>query len=433
MRILAFLGFLVVYAAWIWASNAVTNLAKREILSNKTFWPAELNILLLLAALFTFIFVLSGYFNWSLVGAFFGAAQIGVVLTAILDGLLGSTTSKWGPRAVWAGGEFGMKHAPLTLGIIATTMLFVIAYPVAAGISYFGLPSEEVPARIFQYSVSVVFLAGYPLLLFVLIGTLVSENLDEATRTRFFVCQLSGLVPNALWVALLFWSFGIAGNEQKLSVANVSLEFSPPLLAVLIGFFVLTVLIPYLIGAQRAKQWRTMLLEARKSWMVKLVDILESPAGSLYLTRLAALNADLDNEIAKFAGGDLMIAAGIKIDRGVIPIGMEEIVPAYQLARGEDPRFKHLALLGQMSEKIDEVRTDLGKLVTERDLEKAAKEWIKYLHPRLAELTKELDQAGKTRTPALLIFSSAIVPIISVVLSEFAKWVWTYFSKSLPQ
>lgn len=423
MRILAFLGFLVVYVAWLWASNFLMKRVKQSILVNETFWSAELSNLLGLAAIFSFIFILSGYFDWRLVAAFFVAAQIGVVMSAILGGLLGSATSKWGARSAWAGAEFAMKHTLLMLGIMGLAMLIVIAYPVAAGISYFGLSVAEVPVptRIFQYTLSMLFLVGYPLVLFVLIGALVSENLDEETRTRFFINQLSTLVPNALWIALLFWSFGIAGDGQKLSVGSVPLDLSPLLLGVLIGFFVLTVLIPYFIGAQRAKQWRTTLLEKQISWMGKVEDILESPASSVYLPKLAALQDSLDQEIAEFPRTDPMIAACIQIDQGVISQELEEMAPAYRLARDYDPRFRHLDWLRKMSEKIGEVRADLGKLVTEADMEKAASEWTNYLHPRKLELRKELGQAGKTRTAAVLMVSGFITPIFSGVLSEFAK------------
>lgn len=433
MRILVFIGFLVVYAAFIWAATSLLKRTKYAILANKTFWLTQVTNLLALGTLFAPVFVLSGYFNAGLLAAFWGASQIGVVLAAILGGLLGSATSKWGAHTQWAGGEYGVKHVPLTLGLMVLNLLALIAYPVAAGISYFGLSVAELPIPIFQYTLCALFLGGYPLLLLFLIGALVSENLDEGTRARFLVNQLGALVPNALWVALVFWSFGIAGTGQKLSIGGVSLALSPLLIGVLIGFFVLTVLIPYLIGAQRAKQWRATLLESRQSWMAKLEDILEIPAGSLYLPKLSTLQGSLDQEIAEFAASDPMIAYGIQIDQGVIPPAVKDIVPAYQLVRDLDPRFKHLDWLRQISGKISEIRADLGKLAIEPDLEKAAKEWTKYLHPRKEELNKELSRTRKTHTPALLIFSGTIVPVFSVVLSKFAEWLWAYFSKSLPQ
>lgn len=433
MRILVFIGFLVVYAALIWAATILSKRTKCIILTNKTFWFAQGTNLLALGTLFAPVFVLSGYFNAGLLAAFWGVSQIGVVLAAILSGLLGSATSKWGARAQWAGGEYGIKHVRLTLGLMALNLLAVIAYPVAAGISYFSLSVVELPIPIFQYTLCALFLEGYPLLLLFLIGALVSENLDEETRTRFLVNQLGALMPNALWVALVFWSFGIAGAGQKFNIGSVSLELSPLLIGVLIGFFVLTVLIPYLIGAQRAKQWRAALLESRQSWMAKLEDILETPDGSLYLPKLSTLQNSLDREIVEFDAGDPMIAYGNKIDQNVVPPEVKDIVPAYQLARNLDPRFKHLDWLRQTSGKIGEIQADLGKLATKPHLEKAAKEWMRYLHPRKAELNEELSRTRKTHTPALLIFSGTIVPIFSVVLSKFAEWLWAYFSQALPQ
>jgi hypothetical protein len=433
MRILVFIVFLVVYAGFMWVASALSTHTTRAMLVNKTFWNTQLTIFLGFGMLFTFVFVLSGYFNARLLAALFGASQIGVLLAAILGGLLGSATSKWGAHGQWAGGEFGIKHVPLTLGLMVLTMLIFIAYPVLAGISYFGLPAGDLPVRIFQYTLCVLFLGGYPVLLLILIGVLVSENLDEETRTRFLVNQLASLVPNALWVALLLWSFGIMGAGQDLTIGSVSLALSPLVIAVLISFFLLTVLIPYLIGAQRAKQWRTTLLKKRQSWMEKLEDVLETPAGSLYLPKLFTLQQSIDQEIEEFVASDPMIAYSIQIDQGVIPPTVKAIAPAYQLARDLDPRFKHLDSLRLISGKISEIRADLGKLATEQALEKAAKDWTKYLHPRKEELSKELSLTKKTNTPALLILSGVIVPIFSVVLSEFAKWLWGYFSKSLAQ
>jgi hypothetical protein len=382
--------------------------------------------------LLVFVFLLSGYFSPLLLVALFGASQVGVVLAAILSGLIGSATLPWGARAQWAGGEYAFKHVPLTLGLTGLTLLSFVAYPVVAGISYFGLPADELPARIFQYTLCVLLLSGYPLQLFFLIATLVSENLDEETRARFLVTQLASLVPNALWVALIFWSFDVQSAGQKVTIGDVSLTLSPLLIGVLIGLFVLTVLIPYLIGAQRAKRWRTTLLENQQSWIEKSKDILEAPAGSLYLPKLDTLQKGIDQEITEFVASDPMIADGIQIDQGTVPAGLESLASPYRLSRDLDPRFKHLDSLRKLSEKIKEMRTDLSGLAAEPDIKRAAKEWMKYLRPRKEELSKELARTKKTRTPAFLISSVIIAPIMSAVLSEFASALWDYFFTSSP-
>jgi hypothetical protein len=170
------------------------------------------------------------------------------------------------------------------------------------------------------------------------------------------------------------------------------------------------------------------LLERRKKWMEKLKDILETPSGSVYLPKLAALQKSLADEATQFAESDPMIPLGIQIDAGVVPKQAEAIAPAYRLTRDQDPRFQHLELMREMSVKIGEIEADLA---TEQDLEKAAKEWTKYLRAREGALNKDIAQARKTRTPALLILSGLLVPIFSVILAEFAKWLWGYFSKTV--
>ncbi|HEX2060231.1 MAG TPA: hypothetical protein VHK90_05785 [Thermoanaerobaculia bacterium] len=432
MRILAFIGFLLVYATWLAATMWLQHMTRRALLKSNNFWVSELNLVLNLVAIFAFVYLLSGYFNWWLIAALFAATQAGVVLAAILNGFVGSTTGRWGPRVMWAGAEFGMTHQPVAAGALLLSLLITVGYPIVIGVTYFRSRASELPAHIFQYTLSMFFLSGLVIISTFLVGPLVSKNLNEDTRIRLFVNQLSALVPNALWLALVFWSFGIAGTGRKIAVGAVSLEFSPLLLAILIGLFVMTVLLPYLIGAQRARQWRISLLSARKNWMSKLRDILETPAGSLHLPKLAALQNELEREISEFIGSDPIVAAGIQIDQGNVPPAMEAIGEAYRLSRNEDPRFEQLDWLVRFHGKIGEIHADLGKLTTEPDVEKAAKEWIKYLQPREAALQKESGRTSKTRTPALLIASGVIVPIASVMLGEFAKWLWVYFSKSLP-
>jgi len=252
VHILLFIVFLILYLVFFWASNALTTYGKRATLGNKTFWFSQLQLLLTVGALLGFVFLLSGYFNRLLLIALLCAAEVGVLLATALGGLFGAPTSNSGARAQWAGGEYAMSHPVLVIGSTVVSLLIIVAYPVAAAVTYFRSSGAPLPARIFQYTL-VLCLGGLPLLLLVLISALASENLDEETRTRFLINQLGGLVPNALWIALILWSFGIAADGLPVSVGSTSLTLSPLLIGVLIAFFFITVLIPYLIGTQRAK------------------------------------------------------------------------------------------------------------------------------------------------------------------------------------
>lgn len=433
MRVLLFLGFLLLYVAWFLATMRLQQTAQKSLLrSNNNFWIGEATLLLTYTGIFTFVFVLSGYRNWRLAAALFAVSQAGVILSLVLAGLLGSATSKWGPRGMWAGGEFALTNVPMMIGVMVLSAIVVLGYPIMTGIAFFGSAPSEVATRVFQYTLIMFFISGLGLQAPFLIGTLSSPNLHDDTRLRLFVNQLGTLVPNALWLALVFWSFGIAGSGRTIAVGDASLEFSPLLVAIMIGYFVLTTLLPYLIGAQRSKEWRNSLLDARKHWMAKVRDILETPAEAVYLSKLEALQNDLDRGIADFIERDPMVQKGLEIDAGRTPEDVVAIAEPYKLSRDEDPRFQHLDWLAEHYGKVVELRNDLAQAASRAELEQSAKEWVKYLQSRDAVMERESRQTAKRTTPALLIASSVIIPILSVLLGEFAKWLWTWFSKSLP-
>jgi DNA helicase-2/ATP-dependent DNA helicase PcrA len=72
----------------------------------------------------------------------------------------------------------------------------------------------------------------------------------------------------------------VAEEIGSFKVGGVALTLSPPLLGLLIAFFLLTVLIPFLIGAQRAKQLRTSLLEKRR--LVIYSNLMAAPFPELF-------------------------------------------------------------------------------------------------------------------------------------------------------
>jgi len=431
MRVLLFIAFLAAYAAYMWAGSA---LAKR--LAHRALLNVELSVLLDIVALFSFVFLLSGYFDALLLLALLAATQLGILMSVILVPLIGSASFEIGTaRGELAGVEFAIKHRAMMLGGQAAMALAFIAFPIAIGIAYFDAPAAELPIRVLQYTLCLR-VAVYPLIWSFLIGALASRNLDEDARRFFFVNQITGLLPLALYTALTFWSFGIAGTGAELRVGGGTLAFSPLLVAVLLAFFVLVVLLPYLVGGQRARRWRIALLERRGSWLQRIEDVLEKPAGPRYRQELGALQTDLDREITAFTGEDPLIGIGVEIDRGAAPAEIKLVVPAYQLVRELDPRFRHLDALRRISAMNNEIQTDLGKLTNEAELEKSAKAWLSYLLARKAEQKTERRELERTRTPALLTFSgvSAVTgAVIMGVLSEFAKWIWLYFSASLPK
>ena len=435
IKIGSFLLFLFAYVMFIFAGKTLMDKTKRDLLYGRSFWSTELLMLLGNTAFFVFIYLLSGFFSLPLVIVLLAGAQLGVIIAAILWGFLGSTTTKWGARSMWAGGEFGLKHPALMISLLAISLITSLAYPILAGIAYFkhSIPLPELTALVIQYTLLWVILSGYPLLLPISIGTLVSENLDEETRTRFFVSQLGGLIPTALFLAVAFWAFGIAGTGIEFAISGISFALSPNLLLFLITFFVLTVLLPYLIGARRAAKWRRALFEKREDQLTKILEILGFPPGSLQINELNQLMADLNKEIEKFSEEDKMVAWGILIDRGSAPPQLGDLALAYGESRDLDPRFKYLSWLRRFAEQVENVIGDLGQRGTEAEMGKTAEAWAKTYHGRKDDLTKEIKATTHGDSRLWLAVGGGMASIMSPILAEIGKWAWAIFSQSLPK
>lgn len=432
LKIGMFLLFLIAFVVWLWGANLLMEKIKGDLLEGKWFWSNQLSILLSIAPLFLFIYLLSGFFNLPLVILLFAAMQLSVIVAAVMWGFLGTPTPTWGARSQWAGGEFGLKHAMLVIIPLILTILIVVAYPIFAGIAYFTLSPGELTTRIFQYTLVAVIFSGYLFLLPIVIGTLVSENLDNETRTRFFVNQLSGLIPTALFLALTFWAFDIARNSIPLfQIAGIEISFSPYLMLFLIGFFVLTVLLPCLIGAERSRKWGMSLLEERKGWLTALLNILDVPTVSRYSSKLNQLLLDLNAKETALLEGDMMLAWGTQIDQGLTPDGLEVIASAYSKSRDLDPRFKYLDWHRQFEKDVKEVIWELEQKRTDSEMEKAAENWAKHFRDQEKKIAKEIEEAKQSKSRIGGGIGTIVTLIITVIVTEAAKWIWTVFSESL--
>jgi hypothetical protein len=308
IKIGVFILFLIVFGIWTLVLSVLTKKIINDAVYGKSFWNNQFFLLLSGGGFFLLIYLLSGFFSLPLAILVLVSSELGMIASIILWGFLGSTSVKWGPQSMLAGREFGIKHPSLTIFMIILTFLIILGYIILAGIAYFTLPSKELTTHIFQYTLIGLFISNYPMMITYLIGILVSENLEEETRMHFLVNQLGGLIPTALYIALTFWAFGLAGSETTFSISYFSIKLSAQLILFLIGFFLFIVLLPYLIGTQRAKKWRVVLLEKQIIWADKFLDILDLPIHSLYIPKLTQFRYDLDNEIKKFLSEDRTIS-----------------------------------------------------------------------------------------------------------------------------
>jgi len=213
LKILAFVVFLIAFVVWALGVAFCTLKLQKDLLEGRSFWSGELTLLVTYVGFFGFIYLLSGFWSLRLVLLFFIAAQLGALIGYVLNVALGAQSEKSGMRALWAGKEIDIKFPRLTMvGQILSGLIF-LSYPVVAGVLYFHhvWSSEALKILIVKYSLLLLILSGYPLFIAIMMSILASENLDEDTRQRFFINQLCGMIPTALFVALAIWAFGIGG------------------------------------------------------------------------------------------------------------------------------------------------------------------------------------------------------------------------------
>jgi hypothetical protein len=323
---LTFLLFLALYAVFFAAVGWITSLEKKQKVSG-SFVFGEVKILLSSAIFFISLYLLSGYFSWTMTLAFIGIQQLTAVAIRLLFPLLNSTPHHIRvSRTKLLYFELGLKNpSKIVLIFLVASIVILIIVPTLAGIYYFHSSPTELTARIFQSLLLLVFVGVATSWIFGCFY-LLSDSPNQNRRTLLLVNQLATLLPMSLYLSTFFWSLGVQGHGIEFTAGSVSLAISPILLTLLVAQLLFMALIPYLTGNQRGRRLRCDLLENRLDWLEKLQDILDQPTKGGYWRKLDALRQSLVAEINQFVNNDPLIKTGDDIDHGRIPRSAEEIL-----------------------------------------------------------------------------------------------------------
>jgi hypothetical protein len=438
LKVVIFLGFLLVYVAWVVISYLLNNRLQKDLIRGNAFLASELNLLSSSLGLFAFIWILSGFFSIQLVGLFLLLAHVGFLITGVLWAFLGSPLVAWGPRAIWAGSEFGVKQSAVMIVLLGVSVIVLIGYPVAAGIIFFGgvISSEQATLSVFRLTLVGMVLSGLTIMLPLLVGVLQSKNLDEDTRTRLFITQGGNMASYALYLSLILWSFGrITAKGFQLKIGTIPLTISPILLIILAAFFLFAFLLPYLAGSQQAKRWRSQLLRKQQAWLDELLDVLEFPTPNLYVPKLEQLQAKVEGGAKAFVGDDSMLILAEEFDQVKT---LDEVDPqshsmflAYKKSRQLDPRMRHLDFLVELQEEVRESIAQLSDLADDAQLTKKASGYADAYRARRDVIDKAIEAQKKAKPPVWAALAFLLSPVLGQVLSEFGKSIWTVFSQAL--
>jgi hypothetical protein len=422
VKLLFFVLFLAAFVAWV-AINAVLVPKLKNPSFGKSIWGQELLLIVNYGAFFLFLYTLSGFWNWWVVLLTLASAQLGFVITGIFWGLLGATDDRWYARSRWAGDEFAQSHTVAGVSVMILMALFTFAYPVVAGITYFRHSASELTISILQYTLIVFFFGGLCVMLPILIGALTSKNLDENTRTRFLAAQLGGMFSNALFVALALLAFRGAGETTILDLSGpLQVKLSFQVAIVLLIFFFLVTLLPFLIGTLRAGRWRAALAERQRNLFGRVALILKTPSAAGYEPKLDKLQDDLARDAASFRQDNDIEKAEEAAKRSVNT--QEE----YDDIRELDPRIRHLEWLQGFAEQVNEARSALSQAVADGHKVKVAATWAKSFEAQESAADKQpLPEPAKTAV--VVAFIAITGPIMSAILSGIGEKLWDAIAK----
>jgi hypothetical protein len=375
-----------------------------------------------------FPYLLAGFWSWKLTLILFASLEVGYFITLLLWLLLRkSPKSEWVSQAYLSGGEFGVKHPYLTIGFMGLFTVIIIVYIVISGITHFKLPSgsTELITHIFQYTFLWLIVSSFFSSIYVLPFSLMSLNLDPDTRTRFIVTRLGDLITNALYFSLIFWSFGIFGKGINLEISNISLEFSPRIIILVIIYFSITALIPYVIGTKRGKKKAINLMEKSYNQLDELVKIFEDPEPSSFDPNLKKLYNDLTKEINDFLNADSMVKTSYLIDNNLpLPQEYSPLKDAYITSRLLDPRFRYYDWLKDFEKNMSLLIKECAERTSELDKQQSATHWLTAYKTKRDDLRKEIEKEEKTNPRALIVTSCIVTFLTSIILSKLSDFIW---------
>jgi hypothetical protein len=250
--------FLIAYAIFFITSAILQNIFKGN--PNSVIFQF-LQTFISVFGIFLFVWSLSGFFDIRLVGLFLLVASIGIILIKPTLGLFLLTTSSESEilkqQRAW-GIETGKKHPFIGCSLIIFPLLMLFLYPFFMWHIFNSYPiaSTQATLAIFKWTLSWFFIVGLITIIPIILAQLLSKTLDENTRTQVLINLLGGIFQFTFYIAVIFWAFGFAGTGYSLSVGMISLSISPLLVGILMLFWILLYLVPYIMGWKQATIWR---------------------------------------------------------------------------------------------------------------------------------------------------------------------------------
>jgi hypothetical protein len=476
MKVLWYVLFVIVSTIFngIPALLIFSNLKK----TSQSLWLQELAALSFAGSLYFYGLLLARYSSFLIPGFYFLTAQIPIfVNTAFQATSVPEDRDRYWAELTWAQQCMSIRHkwfriAP-TISIIAVTVV-TFSISVLVAIVYFTttVPSTEATLAFIRIPMLTVLLIE-AIYLPVQVGISLFESLSIAVRRRLLSVSLANLLPTGMVIATLLWTFSSSANVPDYAGVTFRPVYFPAQLFIVAGYFVITCL-PSIMGFIQAARQQSLLLERRADTLTEAIQILRIPKVDFHIPALTALIKKLRKNRMNYVDADKSIKRALQIDdqeaeQDTLPSAQPvwdgpgyrrpisgsanvhrpppgaanagsgeafgedsgEFKSAYHDARPYDLRFQYLDWIHSLVGRLQMTAGDLQTKPEPAAELKAALAWVDSYDEDRREF-REKARRAKPDTIGAALVGTVVTSVVSVTLTGFGSWLWTYVAQTLP-
>lgn len=351
-----------------------------------------------------------------------------VIITGGLWIMLGGAASPWRIRVAWAILDYHkrLRGSICKIDVLIILISFVFALFLILYLYFLkgspSLSSFDNLSMFMKAMLLTVILFGYLITIPPVIKLLISRNMDQDTRDIIFVTYFGYLCVSSFYLSLAFWLFEICKIDLDIAGTKFISQFvSPYLIVLLFILYTCTLLFPYLIGCQRGKRWRELMLNMRKEWINKLLDILEFPTPTVYISKGNELLEEIKLNRSDFEERHLP-KCDPEID-AVDEIGHLEFLYRSDI-KSLDPRYSYIDYLNYLELKIKEFIKEVEPL-DKNEIEAVAQKYVQLLQSRKKEVDQHAIELSQTK-PQLMVylavlFGPILVQAYDIIISKIEE------------
>lgn len=380
------------------------------------FWGLLSNVIGLLF-LVLFVWILTGKSHIALFAVLTVISIALIALVEIASLCLVARNVPWVGQIMWGQREF-QELAPTVdkLAKIAAIVVMIV-YPVYIGYGYFGAKfrSEDWPQFVIQTTLILLVGVLWVLQLPQSLHVMMSRNLLDDTRTRIFIVQISNSVFMLLMASLYLWTVKRSG--PTFALLGDYFVFTPMVAYITVGYLIVLLVIPYLIGHFRSKDWVERLTSERHELIDDTVKGLANPSLPKALQTVDDVAARIQIAMKTlYQDGALHLVQQVR--RSQAPQDY-----AHQLALREiekrDQRLVHESRLETLANFLAQCKADLAALSTDKDKRDLLDQYSKAIEK---EKDANKDDKGATKPLVLVGLTALASSIMSPILASAAKY-----------